>query len=56
MQPQIQNFAVNGGALNVPLPKQQCWDSKLPCTNLPDSGIEYRGITLNQGFRIKTQH
>jgi hypothetical protein len=56
MQPQIQNFAVNGGAINVPLPKQQCWDSKLPCTNLPDSGIEYRGITLNQGFRIKTQH
>jgi uncharacterized membrane protein YqjE len=56
LQPEIQKFAVNGGALNVPLPKQQCWDSKLPCTNLPDSGIQYRGTTLNQGFRIKTQH
>jgi len=56
MQPEIQKFAVVGGTLNVPLPRQQCWDSKLPCTNLPDSGIQYRGTTLNQGFRIKTQH
>jgi hypothetical protein len=56
MQPEIQKFAVAGGTLNVPLPRQQCWDSKLPCTNLPDSGIQYRGTTLNQGFRIKTQH
>jgi uncharacterized membrane protein YqjE len=56
MQPEIQKFVVSGGALNVPLPKQQCWDSKLPCTNLPDSGLQYRGTTLNQGFSIKTKH
>jgi hypothetical protein len=54
-QPQVNKFVVSGGTLNVPITNQQCWDSKLPCTNLPDSAIQYRGTTLKQGFRIKTQ-
>jgi hypothetical protein len=55
LQPQVNKFVISGGTLNVPITKQQCWDSKLPCTNLPDSGLQYRGTTLKQGFRIKTQ-
>jgi hypothetical protein len=55
-QAQLIKFEVNGGTLNVPASNQQCWDSNLPCTNLPDSGLQYRGTTLNQGFSIKTQH
>jgi hypothetical protein len=54
-QPQLQKFEVSGGSINVPYTNQQCWDSELPCTNLPDSGIQYRGTSLQQGFRIKTQ-
>lgn len=54
-QPQINKFEVSGGTLNTPATSQQCWDSELPCTNLPDSGLQYRGATLQQGFRIKTQ-
>ena len=55
LQPQVNKFVISGGTLNVPISNQQCWDSKLPCTNLPDSGLQYRGTTLKQGFRIKTQ-
>jgi hypothetical protein len=54
-QPQLYQFEVSGGTLNVPAANQQCWDSELPCTNLPDSGVQYRGTTLQQGFSIKTQ-
>jgi hypothetical protein len=54
-QPQINKFEVSGGKLNIPATSQQCWDSELPCTNLPDSALQYRGATLQQGFRIKTQ-
>jgi len=54
-QTQINKFEVSGGMLNIPANSQQCWDSELPCTNLPDSGLQYRGTTLQQGFRIKTQ-
>ena len=54
-QPQLYQFEVSGGTLNVPAANQQCWDSELPCTNLPDSGVQYRGTSLQQGFSIKTQ-
>lgn len=54
-QPQINKFEVSGGTLNIPAINQQCWDSELPCTNLPDSALQYRGATLQEGFRIKTQ-
>lgn len=54
-QAELIKFEVHGGTLNVPVANQQCWDGELPCTNLPDSGVQYRGTTLQQGFRIKTQ-
>lgn len=52
-QPTLSNFTVSGGNLYVPKTNQQCWDSNLPCTNLPDSNIQFRGNSLGQGFRIK---
>lgn len=30
----------------------QCWDSPLPCSEDPITGLEYRGSTLQEGFRI----
>lgn len=54
-QPELNKFKVSGGTLNVPANNQQCWDSELPCTNLPDSGIQYRGTNLQEGFRIITK-
>lgn len=52
-QPQLKTFGVSGGVLYVPDTNQQCWDALLPCTNLPDSGLQFRGATLQQGFSIK---
>jgi hypothetical protein len=54
-QPELNKFKVSGGTLNVPANNQQCWDSELPCTNLPESGIQYRGTNLQEGFRIITK-
>lgn len=53
-QPQLKPFSTDGGVLYVPATNQQCWDALLPCTNVPDSGLQFRGATLQQGFSIKT--
>lgn len=47
-------FKVDGGVLWVPPMGKQCWDSELPCTNLPDSMLEFRGKSLQDGFRVKS--
>jgi len=52
-QSEMHSFKVSNGRLNVPAEHQQCWDGPLPCTNLPDSLLEYRGNELGAGFRIK---
>lgn len=52
-QPQLKPLQVRNGTLWVPVPTQQCWDALLPCTNLPDSALEFRGNSLQKGFRIR---
>jgi hypothetical protein len=52
-QPQLKPFDVSGGIIYVPVTNQQCWDALLPCSNLPDSSLQFRGATLQQGFSIK---
>lgn len=52
-QANLSQFHVNGGVLWVPQQKQQCWDALLPCTNLPDTALEFRGRSLQNGFRIR---
>lgn len=51
-QASLNMVAVSNGQLLVPTTNQQCWDANLPCTNLPDTGIVFRGSTLQQGFKI----
>jgi hypothetical protein len=51
-QSTLNSHPVNGGYLWVPVTKEQCWDALLPCTNLPDSCLQFRGKTLQDGFRI----
>lgn len=54
-QPTVQKFEVTGGNLLVPIPTQQCWDAPLPCTNLPDSDLVFRGSQLQDGFMINSK-
>lgn len=49
----LNTYPVDGGYLWVPSANEQCWDAILPCTNLPDSSLQYRGTSLKYGFRIK---
>ena len=51
-QSTLNSYPVDGGYLWVPATKEQCWDALLPCTNLPDSCLQFRGKTLQDGFRI----
>lgn len=42
-----------GGYIMMPLSDQQCWDTEIPCTSILDPGLEWRGSSLAEGFRIK---
>lgn len=52
-EPKLTRFEVSGGSLWVPANNDPCWDAELPCTNQPDSLIQFRGTSLQDGFRIK---
>ncbi|MCU0421186.1 MAG: hypothetical protein MUC81_00120 [Bacteroidia bacterium] len=53
IQPELKDYAVSNGILKVPIGDMQCWDAPLPCTNLPDSMLQFRGNSLGDGFRIR---
>lgn len=44
--------AIGGGAVLVPLKGNQCWDEPLPCAPAAAAGLELRGPSLADGFRI----
>ncbi len=52
-QSDLNMVKVQNGCLLVPSANSQCWDAALPCTSLPDTGLVFRGTSLQQGFRIK---
>jgi hypothetical protein len=44
--------SVGGGLVNVPARGEQAWYATLPTTPAPPEGLEWRGRTLSEGFRI----
>ena len=41
-----------GVELLIPTLSDQCWDSALPSTPEPEKGLQMRGKSINEGFRI----
>lgn len=54
---QMLDYITDSGLkLLYPINKSQCWDSDLPSTPEPDYRLELRGISLEDGFRIKSNY
>ncbi len=53
-KPELTQIALpTGHQINVATWEQKCWNTPLPCTCEYYSGLQLRGETLQQGFRIK---
>lgn len=52
-QSNVTRLNVDGGVLHVTSLEEQCWDCALPCTSQPDSLLQFRGKSLEDGFRIR---
>ncbi len=53
-QPATRRADIGGGSVAVPLKGNQCWD-ELPCTPEVADGLELRGSSVADGFRIRHQ-
>jgi len=53
--PQPATVEVPVGKLRVSVPRvgAQCWDNALPCVHCIEAGLEPRGTSLRQGFRMR---
>ena len=43
------------GYIYTPAFNEQCWDAPIPCTSIIEDGLEWRGDSLDEGFRIETK-
>lgn len=48
----VKLVKIPGGAIYMPEKGEQCWDTCLPCSDLPEAGLEMRGNSPEDGFRI----
>jgi hypothetical protein len=51
---QTEVVPILNGNIQVPVGDAQCWDCDLPCSSLPEKGLEYRGNSIEEGFRINS--
>ena len=50
----MNTFVTDSGVkLLVPVLSDQCWDSEIPSTPEPEKGLEMRGPSVDDGFRLK---
>jgi hypothetical protein len=49
----VRLVKIKGGAIHMPEKGEQCWDTCLPCSDLPEAGLEMRGNSPEDGFRIE---
>lgn len=50
----MKTFVTDSGVkLLVPVLSDQCWDSEIPSTPEPEKGLEMRGPSIDDGFRIR---
>ena len=52
-QPVLETRSVDGATLHFPVTTDQCWDAPLPCMPILNEGLQPRGPTLQEGFRIR---
>lgn len=51
---ELRTVSVGNGPVWQPIESNPfCWDSPTPCTDVVFPGLEYRGKSLEEGFRIK---
>jgi hypothetical protein len=49
----LEKLPIGGGEINRPTGDGQCWDAPLPCSNLPETGLEMRGRDIEDGYRVR---
>lgn len=48
-------YQLSNGNIYTAKPNEQCWDGTIPCSTEIYSGLEFRGKTIADGFRIVKQ-